>query len=67
MKNGKFNSIFGMCVTNLIKNEVNYDNKKGWTETELTNSQIEKMLNDIEKRGFLSFAWRMLGNFLGEK
>lgn len=65
IEKGKFNSIYGMCVTNLIKNDVNYDNIKGWTETELTNSQIEKMLIDIEKRGFLSFAWRVLGHCLG--
>lgn len=54
----KFNALFGMSVTNTIRDNVIYDDKsKLWSEEELTNDEIiEKLLNE-EKQGFLSFAY----------
>lgn len=51
-----FNSIYGMCVTNLIKDDVIYDNDTGWEEKELTNEEIiEKLINN-KKKGFLAYS-----------
>ena len=52
----KFNSIYGMCVTNTIRDEVSFKNGE-WFETEITNDEIIKKLKDEESKGFLSFAW----------
>ena len=51
----KFNSIYGMCVTNEIRDKVEYDN--GWQEEKLTQQEILNMLKDNYKKGFLSFSW----------
>ena len=41
----KFNSLYGMSVTNTIRDEVTYNSEKDWIERELTNSEIlEKLL-----------------------
>lgn len=53
----KFNSLYGMCVTNLIRDEVIYDNEKDWTERDLENEEIIEKLNEEKKKAFLSFAW----------
>lgn len=53
----KFNSLYGMSVTNMIKDEVIYDNETDWHEEELTNVDILKKLNEEEDKGFLSFAY----------
>ena len=53
----KFNSLYGMTVTNMIRDEVNYDNTNGWTETELTDSLIFDKLLDEKQKAFLSFSW----------
>lgn len=53
----KFNSLYGMCVTNMIRDEVNYEDTAGWSESEITNSQIFDKLLDEKKKSFLSFAW----------
>lgn len=53
----KFNSLYGMSVTNTIRDEVTYDSEKDWIERELTNNEIlEKLLKEKDK-GFLSFAY----------
>ena len=53
----KFNSLYGMTVTNMIRDEVNFDNITGWSESELTDSLIfDKLLEEKEKT-FLSFSW----------
>lgn len=58
LKNGKFNSIYGMAVTNNIKDEVEFDNNtKIWSETPLENEEIQEKLFEEEKQGFLSFAF----------
>lgn len=57
LEKGKFNSIFGMTVTNMIRDEVEYDDVKGWSETALTNTDIFDKLCEEKRKGFLSFAW----------
>lgn len=53
----KFNSLYGMSVTNLIRDEVLYDNETDWSERELTNEEILAKLNEEKKKAFLSFAY----------
>lgn len=57
IEKSKFNSIYGMSVTNTIRDHVLYDNEKGWFEEELTNEEIEKILKDEYNKGFLSFSY----------
>lgn len=53
----KFNSLYGMTVTNMIRDEVEYINDSGWRETPLTDVNIfDKLIKEKEK-AFLSFAW----------
>ena len=54
----KFNALYGMSVTNMIRDNVIYDdNTKTWREEELTNDEIiEKLVNE-KKKCFLSFAY----------
>lgn len=56
-----FNSLYGMTVTNTIRNEVEYSNKTGWSERELTNNEIVKKLESEKQKRFLSFAYRRVG------
>lgn len=60
-----FNALYGMSVTNNIRDEVvfyndeekiNHDNKT-WDEVKLTNEEIIDKLNDEKKASFLSFAY----------
>lgn len=51
-----FNSIYGMSVTNTIRNDIEYDNDSGWIEKELTNEEIQEKLDNEKKKGFLSFS-----------
>lgn len=53
----KFNALYGMSVTNTIRDSVIYDNIKGWEEIPLTNEEIETALFDEKKKAFLSFAY----------
>ena len=53
----KFNSLYGMCVTNNIRDNVIFDNEKGWSEVPLTNEEIKDYLEKEKKKGFLSFSW----------
>lgn len=50
-----FNSIYGMTVTNTIRNDVEYDNGE-WIETPLKNEEIIEKLEKEHKKGFLSFS-----------
>lgn len=52
----KFNSLYGMSVTNMIRDDVSFDDR-GWIETPLTDSKIFDKLLDEKKKSFLSFAW----------
>lgn len=54
---GLFNSLYGMSVTNNIRDEVTYDNISGWSETPISNEEILKKLQEEEKTGFLSFSY----------
>lgn len=53
----KFNSLYGMSVTNMIRDEVIYDNELDWSERELENAEIIEKLNEEKKKAFLSFAY----------
>ena len=53
----KFNALYGMSVTNMIRDEVAYDNITDWSERELTNDEIIEKLNEEKKKSFLSFAY----------
>ena len=53
----KFNALYGMSVTNTIRDEVIYDNIDGWSERALTNEEIEEALYSEKKQSFLSFAY----------
>ena len=57
LEKGKFNSLYGMSVTNEIKSEIEYSNTEGWIEKELTNEQIEVLLFKQKKKGFMAFSW----------
>lgn len=53
----KFNSLYGMSVTNMIRDDVIYDNDLDWSERELDNAEIIEKLNEEKKKSFLSFAY----------
>lgn len=54
----KFNSLYGMSVTNTIRDNVIYEDESGeWFEEELTNDDIESKLLSEKKKAFLSFAY----------
>ena len=53
----KFNALYGMSVTNMIRDEVIYDNEKDWYERVLENKEILEKLNKEKKKAFLSFAY----------
>ena len=54
----KFNSLYGMSVTNTIRDNVIYDDEfKLWDEIELTNEEIIKKLEYEKKKSFLSFSY----------
>ena len=52
-----YNSIFGMSVTNSIREEVTYSREEGWQEIPLSNEEIEKKLRKEFNYAFLSFSW----------
>jgi hypothetical protein len=54
---GAFNSLYGMTVTNTIRNEVEFANYEEWIEKPITNAEINEKLAKAKKRGFLNFAW----------
>lgn len=54
----KFNALYGMSVTNMIRDNVIYkDEVEEWFEEELTNDEIIEKLQTEKKKSFLSFAW----------
>lgn len=53
----KFNALYGMSVTNTIRDNVIFDAVEGWSEEELTDENIYDKLIDEKKQGFLSFAY----------
>ena len=57
LEKAKFNSLYGMSVTNNIKDDVIFDNEIGWMEIPIENNKILKLLEKEKKQGFLSFSW----------
>lgn len=57
LEKNKYNAIYGMSVTNTIRDEVTYDNKEGWNERPLSNEEIIECLQSEKKKCFLSFAY----------
>ena len=54
----KFNSLYGMSVTNTIRDEVIYkDEFLDWFEEKLTNEEIKEKLINEKKKAFLSFSY----------
>ena len=56
IEKSKFNSLYGMCVTNIIKDDCIFKDEK-WTTTTLSNFDIIDRLNKEYEKGFLSFAY----------
>ena len=55
---GKFNALYGMSVTNTIRDNVIYkDEFCDWFEEKLTNEEIEQKLINEKKKAFLSFSY----------
>ena len=55
---GMYNSIYGMSVTNNIRDNVIYTDQDGtWEEIPLTNEEIIEKLEGEKKKAFLSFAY----------
>ena len=57
IEKSKFNSLYGMSVTNTIKDECVFSEYGNWTVKKLNNSDILEKLNTEHKKGFLSFAY----------
>lgn len=57
LEKAKFNSLYGMAVTNNIKDAVIFDNDTGWEEIPIENQEIIDSLEKEKKQGFLSFAY----------
>ena len=54
----KFNALYGMSVTNNIRdNVIFHDDTKLWEEVPLTNEEIIEALEKEKKKSFLSFAY----------
>ena len=51
-----FNSLYGMTVTNEIREKVEFENGN-WYELPLTNAEILRGLEEQEMKAFLSFSW----------
>lgn len=53
------NSLFGMCVTDIILPDVNFDNA-GWSKKEQTEDSVQKKLDEIQEKffkNFLAYQW----------
>lgn len=50
-----FNSIYGMCITNDIRDVVAYG-EDGWHKKNMENKEIKKRLRDKKREGFLPFS-----------
>lgn len=57
LEKAKFNSLYGMSVTNNIKDNVVFSNEDGWKEVPLINEEIKALLEKEQKAGFLSFSY----------
>ena len=57
LSKNSFNSLYGMTVTNTIRDDVVYDNTDGWYTEPLSNTQIVLKLSEEKSKGFLSFSY----------
>lgn len=57
IEKSKFNSLYGMCVTNNIKDNIEFNNDGLWTTKKISNFDILDKLSVERKKGFLSFAY----------
>lgn len=57
LEKAKFNSLYGMSVTNNIKDNVVFDNITGWAELPLENEEIISKLEKEKSLSFLSFSY----------
>lgn len=57
LEKAKFNSLYGMSVTNNIRDVVIFDNDIGWEELPIKNEEILESLEKEKKQAFLSFAY----------
>lgn len=57
LEKNKFNSLYGMSVTNNIRDLVVYNDIEGWKEIQLTNEEIEDALEKQKDHPFLSFSY----------
>ena len=57
LEKNKFNSLYGMSVTNNIRNNVIFDDTDGWKEDPLSNEEIIKLLEKQKDKPFLSFSY----------
>ena len=51
-----FNALYGMSVTNNIRDNVIYNNIE-WKEVPLTNDEIIHLLEKQKEEGFMSYSW----------
>ena len=56
LEKAKLNGLYGMSVTNNIRDEVKFENNT-WYEEPITNDEIIKKLEQEEKESFLSFSY----------
>lgn len=57
LQKAMFNAIYGMSVTNNIKDTVIFENETGWREEKITNDEILEKLEKEKEDGFLSFSY----------
>lgn len=56
LSKNSFNSLYGMTVTNNIKDEAIFENNE-WHTRKLENEEIIEKLREEKNKGFLSFSW----------
>ena len=61
-----FNALYGLSVTNNIRDNVVYDNKT-WSEVPLTNDEILNLLKKQKFLGFMNYSWRSIYNCICKK
>lgn len=54
-----FNALYGMSVTNNIRDNVIFNNIE-WKEVPLTNDEIIHLLEKQKEEGFMSYSWRCI-------
>lgn len=55
LSKNQFNALYGMSVTNNIRDEVVFDNESGWREEKLSNTEIVIKLMEEKRKGVFKF------------